>query len=60
MDSNHRPRAYESPALPLSYVAVVTMSIKLHSTQEALSYQGHAVKCLISQLFIRHHPHHGP
>jgi hypothetical protein len=38
---------------------VVTKSNKLHSTQEALSYQGHAAKYLISQLFIGHHPHHG-
>ncbi len=59
MDSNHRPRAYESPALPLSYVAVVTMSVKLHSTQEVLSNQGHTGDYLFSHLFMGHHPRYG-
>ena len=39
LDSNQRPRAYESPALPLSYVAIL-VEHRLHSTQEPQSDQG--------------------
>ena len=27
VDLNHRPRAYESPALPLSYTAISTVTV---------------------------------
>jgi hypothetical protein len=38
---------------------VVTMSVKLHSTQEVLSNQGHTGDYLFSHLFMGHHPRYG-